>query len=61
MEFSENVTANTQAYVLVISDRMVKFKRDVSRRSVLFKTVNAIKMEHIEEGEVVLVRAKVKD
>ena len=26
MEFSENVPANTQAYALVISDRMFKFK-----------------------------------
>ena len=28
MEFSENVPANTHAYVLVISDRMLKFKSD---------------------------------
>ena len=28
LEFSENVPANTQAYALVISDRMLKFKCD---------------------------------
>ena len=36
MEFSANVPANTQAYVLVISDRMLKFKCDGSKMSVLF-------------------------
>ena len=36
MEFTANVPANTQAYALVISDRMLKFKRDVSKMSVLF-------------------------
>ena len=36
MEFSVNVTANTQAYALVISDRMLKFKSDGSKMSVLF-------------------------
>ena len=36
MEFSENVPANTQAYALVISYRMLKFKSDGSKMSVLF-------------------------
>ena len=36
MEFSANVPANTQAYALVISDRMLKFKSDGSKMSVLF-------------------------
>ena len=36
MEFSANVPKNTQAYALVISDRMIKFKSDVSKMSVLF-------------------------
>ena len=36
MEFSENVPADTQAYALVISHRMLKFKRDGSKMSVLF-------------------------
>ena len=36
MEFSENVPANTKAYALVISDRMLKFKSDGSKMSVLF-------------------------
>ena len=36
MEFSENVPADTQAYALVISDRMLKFKSDGSKMSVLF-------------------------
>ena len=36
MEFSVAVPANTQAYALVISDRMLKFKSDVSKMSVLF-------------------------
>ena len=36
MEFSTNVPANTQAYALVISDRMLKFKSDGSKMSVLF-------------------------
>ena len=36
MEFSANVPANTQAYALVISDRMLKFKSDGSQMSVLF-------------------------
>ena len=35
MEFSANVPANTQAYALVISDRMLKFKSDGSQMSVL--------------------------
>ena len=36
MEFSANVTADTQAYALIISDRMLKFKSDGSKMSVLF-------------------------
>ena len=36
MEFSAAVPANTQAYALVICDRMIKFKCDVSKMSVLF-------------------------
>ena len=36
MEFSANVPANMQAYALVISDRMLKFKSDGSKMSVLF-------------------------
>ena len=36
MEFSANVPANTQAYALVISDRMLKFKSDASKMSVFF-------------------------
>ena len=36
MEFSANVPANTQVYALVISDRMLKFKSDGSKMSVLF-------------------------
>ena len=36
MEFSANVPVNTQAYALVISDRMLKFKSDGSMMSVLF-------------------------
>ena len=36
MEFRANVPANTQAYALVISDRMLKFKSDGSKMSVLF-------------------------
>ena len=36
MEFSDNVPANTQAYALVISDRMLKFKSDGTKTSVLF-------------------------
>ena len=36
MDFSEKVPANTQAYALVISDRMLKFKSDGSKMSVLF-------------------------
>ena len=35
MEFSANVPANTQAYALVISDRMLKFRCDGSKISVL--------------------------
>ena len=35
MEFSENVP-DTQAYALIISDRMLKFKSDGSKMSVLF-------------------------
>ena len=34
MEFSKNVSANTQAYALVISDRMLKFKSDGSKKNV---------------------------
>ena len=36
MEFSANVPANTQANALVIRDRMLKFKIDGSKMSVLF-------------------------
>ena len=36
MEFSANVPSNTQAYALVISGRMLKFKSDGSKMSVLF-------------------------
>ena len=36
MEFSANVPANTQAYVLVISVGMLKFKSDGLKMSVLF-------------------------
>ena len=36
MEFGANVPANTPAYALVISDRMLKFKSDGSKMSVLF-------------------------
>ena len=36
MEFSENAHANTQAFTLVIIDRMLKFKSDGSKMSVLF-------------------------
>ena len=36
MGFSVAVPANTQAYALVISDRMLKFKSDGSKMSVLF-------------------------
>ena len=36
MEFSANVPVNTQAYALVISDRMLKLKSDGSMMSVLF-------------------------
>ena len=36
MEFSANVPADTQAYALVISDRMLKFKSDEAKMSVLF-------------------------
>ena len=36
MGFSSNVPANTQAYALVISDRMLKFKSDGSKMSVVF-------------------------
>ena len=36
MEFSVAVPTNTQAYALVISDRMLKFKSDGSKMSVLF-------------------------
>ena len=38
MEFSANVPANTQAHALGISDQMLKFKSDGSKRSVLFQT-----------------------
>ena len=37
-EFNANEPANTQAYALVISDRMLKFKSDGSKMSVLFQT-----------------------
>ena len=36
MEFRAAVPANTQAYALVISDRILKFKSDGSKMSVLF-------------------------
>ena len=36
VEFSVAAPANTQAYALVISDRMLKFKSDGSKMSVLF-------------------------
>ena len=36
MEFSVAVPANTRAYALVISDRMLEFKSDGSKMSVLF-------------------------
>ena len=36
IEFSVAVPANTQAYALVISDRMLKFKSDGSKMSVIF-------------------------
>ena len=58
-EFSANVPANTQAYALVISDRMLKFKSDGSKMSVLFLIERAIEMEH--GGEVVVVRTMAKD
>ena len=59
MEFSENVPADTQAYTLVISDRMLKFKSYGSKMSVLFWTERAIEMEHM--GEVVVARTMAKD
>ena len=36
MEVSANAPTNTQAYALVISDRMLKLKSDGSKMSVLF-------------------------
>ena len=36
LEFSANVPADTQAFALVISDRMLKFRSDGSKMSVLF-------------------------
>ena len=36
MKFSANVPANRQAYALVIGDRILKFKCDGSKMSVLF-------------------------
>ena len=57
MEFSANVPADTQAYTLVVSDRMLKFK---SKMSVLFLE-RAIEMEHMMQGEVVVVRTMAKD
>ena len=36
MEYSANVPANTQGYVLVICERMLKFKSDGSKMCVLF-------------------------
>ena len=36
MEFSANVPTNTQTYAFVISDRMLKFKSNGSKMSVLF-------------------------
>ena len=36
MEFSANVPENMQAYAIVIRDRMLKFKSDGSKMSVLF-------------------------
>ena len=38
MEFSVAVPVNTQAYAIVISDRMLKFKSDGSKMSVLILT-----------------------
>ena len=37
MKFNVDVPANTQAYALIISDRMLKFKCDGSTMSVLFE------------------------
>ena len=39
MEFSASVPANTQAYALVISDRMLKFKSDGSKDECLILDV----------------------
>ena len=50
---------NTQAYALVISDRMLKFKSDGSKMSVSFQTGESIEMEHCMKE--VLVRTKPKD
>ena len=41
LEFSANVPANTQAYALVISDRMLKFKSDGSKMSVLLVSIGS--------------------
>ena len=60
MEFIENVSADTQAYALPISDRMLKFKSDGSKMSVLFSMERAIEMEHMT-GEVVAVSTMAKD
>ena len=60
MEFSENVPADTYAYALVTSYRMLKFKRDGSKMSVLFYAERAIEMEHMLE-EIVVVRTMAKD
>ena len=39
MGFSANVPANTQAYALVISDRMLKFKSDGSKMSLILGVI----------------------
>ena len=59
MEFSANVPTNTQAYALVISDRMLKFKSDGSKMSVLFQMRYSIEMELCMKE--LLVRTKPKD
>ena len=35
-QYSENVPANTQAYALVISDRILKFQSDGKKMAVVF-------------------------
>ena len=59
MEFRVAVPANTQAYALIISDRMLKFKSGGSKMSVLFWTWYSIEIEHCMKE--VLVRTKPKD